>query len=81
MAAQFSEFIRGTLRAVESEGLCLDMLGKNNLMLLTHENAMQLLIVDHGIFELDTLARDMPEKFKLVENDVRRLKMLAQRMA
>ncbi len=37
LAAQFSEFIRGTLRAVESEGLCLDMLGKNNLMLLTHE--------------------------------------------
>ena len=78
---QFMDFVRGTLHAIESEGLCLDMLGKNNLMLLTRENSMQLLIVDYGIFNLDTLAREMPERLKLVDNDIQRLKMLAQRLA
>ena len=78
---QFMDFFRGTLHAIESEGLCLDMLGKNNLMLLTREDARQLLIVDYGIFNLDTLARDMPEKLKLVDKDIQRLKILAQRIA
>ena len=78
---QFMCFIRGTLHGIKSEGLCLDMLGKNNLMLLTRKNVMQLLIVDYGIFNLDTLARDMPEKFKLVDRDIQRLKMLAQHIA
>lgn len=77
---EFMEFIRGTLQAVESEGLCLDMLGRKNLMLLTRDKVKQLVIVDLGVFNLDTLARDMPEKLKLVQDDVQRLKMLGQRI-
>jgi hypothetical protein len=80
LGVQFKDFVWATVNSIRSEGLCFDMLGKNNLMLLTHEDGRQLVIVDYGIFNLDTLARHTPEKLKLVDKDIKRLKALAKRM-
>ncbi|MEH6588772.1 MAG: hypothetical protein V7746_00870 [Halioglobus sp.] len=81
LGEQLEDFIHATVNAVESEGLCLDFLGANNLMLLSYENRRKLLLLDHGIFDLGVLEKEQPEKLVRIKNDIKRLKGLAERIA
>ncbi|MCI0399037.1 MAG: hypothetical protein L0332_34425 [Chloroflexi bacterium] len=60
LRAQFLFFTERTLDIYQQHGLCVDFLGRENLMLVNDGGRWQLLVVDNGIFNLESLRRSAP---------------------
>jgi hypothetical protein len=62
LADRILYFIERTLHIYNQHNLCIDFLGRENLMLVEENGRHKLLIIDNGIFNLNALylnARDV----------------------
>jgi hypothetical protein len=73
---QFIFFAEQTLRSYESQRMCFDFIGKENLLLVKAEDHLKLVIIDIGIFELDKI--ESPAKLSQIETHVTRLRNLKE---
>jgi len=73
---QFEVFARRTLDLYRGEGLCVDLLGYANLMLVEREGRRNMCLVDYRIFEVDRLRKDTPAVFERLETYLSRLETL-----
>jgi hypothetical protein len=48
---QFRLFVERTLRAVTAERACVDIVGRNNLVITTHGGERRLVLLDYGILD------------------------------
>jgi hypothetical protein len=60
LRAEFRRFTDHTLRAAESEGACVDLVGRNNLVLTRAEGRLRLLLLDHGVYDFERKAIRAP---------------------
>jgi hypothetical protein len=81
LAEQFVFFVRETWRVYIARGLCLDFVGRDNLMLVNQAGRRSLLIIDNGIFEIETLRQRAPQTLAEIESRLRRLLRLLQQLA
>lgn len=76
---QFLYFAEKTVSIFHSEeGLCLDLLGTNNVVLVNNGDGFRLVILDNGIFELEKIKRQSPTQFYQLEERISRLESLLQ---
>ena len=73
---QFIFFARQTIYQWSERKICYDLLGRENVMLVDEAGSYRLLIVDVGVFKLDSVARKYPEKIFQIEERVNRLAAL-----
>jgi hypothetical protein len=76
LAEQFRGFARATLEQWRSSERCLDLVGRENLMLLEGDGRPRLAIADCGLFELPALRRDAPERLAALGERIGRLESL-----
>jgi hypothetical protein len=80
LAEQFVFFVRRTLSVYTDQGLCLDFVGRDNLMLVRNDNGWRLLIIDNGIFEPAVLRQKTPATVAQLESRLERLRHLCQQL-
>jgi hypothetical protein len=80
LAEQFRGFAEVTLELWRRGGRCLDLVGRENLMLLDHRGGLRLAIVDCGLFELPALRREAPARYAARAERVGRLEALLARV-
>jgi hypothetical protein len=80
LAEQFRGLARATLECFAKGGRCLDLVGRENLMLVESEGRARLAIVDCGVFELAAVRRDAPERYAALGERIRRLESLLARL-
>lgn len=73
---QFLFFAQQTLRQWNEQKMCLDLLGRENLMLINDEGGYRLCIVDVGLFNLNVIVDLFPEKLIKIEHRMERLASL-----
>jgi hypothetical protein len=76
LRAQFGLFAERTIAAFGEGGECLDLLGRDNLMLVTEGRKRRLAVADFGFFDLAALACDAPDKLRRMGEVVDRLAAL-----
>lgn len=69
LRAELSFFAEQT-RAMMQEGICFDFLGKHNLMLIQTGTSWSLQIIDYGLFDLNSLMLEEPEKVTRLEEKI-----------
>jgi hypothetical protein len=63
MCAQFRFFAAQTLDIYKHHNLCVDFLGRENLMLVNNDGHHELKVVDNGIFDLNMLRHSAPDVY------------------
>ncbi len=76
LAEQFQGFARVTLELWRKGGRCLDLVGRENLMLRAERDGQRLAIVDCGLFELPALRREAPARYAALAERMGRLEAL-----
>ncbi len=76
LAEQFRAFATITLELWEKGERCLDLVGRENLMLLGSPGRQRLAIVDCGLFELPAERRRAPARYAALGERIRRLDAL-----
>jgi hypothetical protein len=76
LADRFNFFVDQTLYAYNNHNLCIDFLGRENLMLVQKDGRHQLLVVDNGIFQMDTLRTSRPVVYGQIEARLEQLRFL-----
>jgi len=80
LAEQFRGFARVTLECWRRGRRCLDLVGRENLMLLEFEGRARLAIVDCGVFELAAVRREAPDRYAALAERIGRLEALLGRL-
>jgi hypothetical protein len=80
LSQQFRGFARVTLECWRKGDRCLDLVGRENLMLLEVEGRERLAIVDCGIFELAAVRREAPDRYAALGERIGRLEALLGRL-
>lgn len=70
---QFLFFAHKTLEIYTQQGLCLDFIGRENLMMVKNGSEYQLFIIDYGIFNLEKIRASSPELFSQITAYLNRL--------
>jgi hypothetical protein len=78
---QFVFFAERTISIYFEYGLCIDFLGKNNIMLVNNKDGLRLIIADHGFVDLAASKRLRPEIFSQLEEHICRMKFILQRLS
>lgn len=73
LAENFLFFAEQTLQIYKRHKLCVDFLGRENLMLVAQNNQHKLLVVDNGIFDLKRLKLNTPSLLSRIEIRLERL--------
>lgn len=73
---QFLFFAKQTLCQWEEGKMCLDFLGRQNVMVVNQGGKHRLVLPDLGIFEFEALAKKHPKKISQLEKRVHRLARL-----
>lgn len=73
---QFCAFAECTLRVVEQEGRCVDLLGPGNLVLIDDDGVYRLCLLDFGIFDLAKQQRDAPRVAVRITELMQRIRSL-----
>jgi hypothetical protein len=81
LAEQFCFFTEQTLCVYTKHDLCVDFLGRENLMLVEKDGRHQLLVVDNGIFHMSALQDNVPEVYGQVKTRLERLQYLQRALA
>jgi hypothetical protein len=76
LTEQFRVFARVTLECWRRGERCLDLVGRENLMLVEAEGRTRLAIVDCGLFELAAVRREAPARYAALVGRVGRLESL-----
>ena len=80
LAVQFRGFARRTLDAYSKEGRCLDLVGRENLMLVENDGRPRLAIADCGVLEVARLEIRAPERAEALAQRIARLDSLLDRL-
>jgi hypothetical protein len=80
LAECFRGFAVATLELWRKGARCLDLVGRENLMLVDGRSGPRLAIVDCGLFELPALRRDAPARYAALTERVGRLEALLTRL-
>jgi len=80
LARAFRAFADRTLALFAQRERCLDLVGRENLMLVEHGQRTRLAIADFGVFELPALRAEAPERFATLAERVDRLAALRSRV-
>ena len=80
LALQFRGFAVRTLEAYAKEGRCLDLVGRENLMLIDAEDGPRLAIADFGVLEVARLEMEAPERADALAQRIARLDALLGRL-
>lgn len=78
---QFIFFAKRTLEVYAKQGLCMDFIGRDNLLLIGQkENAYQLnlMALDYGIFDVTIMKQKSPKLLAAIEAHIARLDYLLQ---
>ena len=73
---QIRFFAKQTLYCHEKLNLCLDFLGRENVMVLKSKDTFTLHIIDNGYFALEAFHREKPEMLDQIEEYILKLKRL-----
>jgi hypothetical protein len=77
---QFIFFAERTISVYSKRELFLDLIGRNNVMLVNNEDNWSIVIIDNGVFDLvDTEVR-MPDRHFQIEEYISRIKFLLTRV-
>jgi thymidylate kinase len=76
LRSQFHAFAAGTLRALEQEGRCVDLLGPGNLALIGSAGEHRLCLLDFGIFDLAQQNRKAPQLAARIRELAERIRSL-----
>jgi hypothetical protein len=80
LAQQFQGFATATLELWTKGERCLDLVGRENLMLLESRGRRRLAIVDCGLFELPAERRRAPARYAALGQRIGRLQALLARL-
>ncbi len=80
LSQQFHAFALVTLECWRKGERCLDLVGRENVMLLEVEGRARLVIVDCGIFELAAMRREAPVRYAALGERIGRLEALVGRL-
>ena len=80
LAEQFRGFARATLGCWRRGRRCLDLVGRQNLMLVESEGLFRFAIVDCGLFELVAVRREAPARYAALGERIGRLETLLARL-
>ena len=76
VSEQFRGFAAATLECWRKGERCLDLLGRENLMLLQERGRPRLAVADCGLFELPFVRRQQPARYAALGERIRRLEAL-----
>jgi hypothetical protein len=76
LAEQFLFFAEQTLDVFDKQKLCVDFLGRENVMLVEQDGRHQLLVVDNGIFDMEAIKKSSPTVSAWIEIRLERLSYL-----
>jgi hypothetical protein len=77
---QLLDFSRRLFAVVEEKGLCFDLVGRENLMLIKTLNGIQLKIVDNGIFDLNKIREQSPVLHARILSHLEQLRAIQERL-
>ena len=80
LAREFRAFADCTLALFAQGERCLDLVGRENLMLIEEGGRVRLAIADFGVFELPGLRRDAPTRWAALGERIDRLDALRRRL-
>ena len=80
LRTQFLFFAEQTLNVYKHYGLCVDFLGRENLMLVKNNGRHQLKVVDNGIFNLDLLRGSTPVVYGRLTSRLERVRGLQREL-
>lgn len=80
LRSQLRAFAAGTRRAWDEEGRFLDMIGRDNVMLVQTDSGPQLRVADFGIWDLEQQRRYAPHRYLRAEQARDRLERIADRV-
>lgn len=81
LAEQFCFFVEQTLLVYTKHDLCVDFLGRENLMLVEKDGRHQLFVVDNGIFQMSILESSVPAVYGRIKARLERLQYLQRELA
>ena len=81
LSLQFQGFACATLESWEKEERCLDLVGRENLMLLGAPGRPRLAIADCGLFELPAVRRESPARYEALRERIGRVEALLADLA
>lgn len=76
LQAQFCNFVRRTLAIVQEQALCVDFVGRDNLLLVATRDGMRLQLIDFGVFNLHRLQMNSPALYSEAGERLARLARL-----
>lgn len=81
LVGSFLFFAEQTFKIQQQHNLCVDFLGRENLMLVEQNGRYKLLVVDNGIFNLATVQHNAPEIWNRIEIRLERIRNLHRLLA
>jgi hypothetical protein len=76
LKAQWIDFSTRFLKSMEETDTCFDIVGRENLMLLEHDNRLCFKIVDNGLFDLAAIQAKSPAIYGRYQAHVEQLKQI-----
>lgn len=76
LRAQFRLFVERTLTVFETEDLCLDLVGKDNLLVVVRDGQPRLKVIDHGVIDLREQRREAPWRAEAATERIMSLRRL-----
>jgi hypothetical protein len=77
---QFVAFARATLRAAECEKACVDLIGRDNLIIQEDGSGARLVLLDAGIYDFSRKAVRAPEALARLHSRLDQLRHIAERI-
>lgn len=78
LSQQIQFFAKQTLYCYQKLNVCLDFLGRENVMVLKNQGTFSLHIIDTGYFAMEAFRREKPEKQAQFEEYILKLKRLLE---
>ena len=76
LQAQFCNFVRRTLSVVDEQSMCVDFVGRDNLLLVATRDGIRLQLIDFGVFNLHRLQMNSPALYSEAGERIARLSRL-----
>ncbi|HEU5173888.1 MAG TPA: hypothetical protein VFT96_03965 [Gemmatimonadaceae bacterium] len=76
LQAQFCNFVTRTLSIVREQSMCVDFVGRDNLLLVATRDGMRLQLIDFGVFHLHQLQMNSPALYSEAGDRLARLARL-----
>jgi hypothetical protein len=73
---QFAFFAAQTLAVHSQDRLCIDLLGRDNVVLANSGKGLRFALLDNGIFDLEFMKRKKPHIYRKLEEHVSRIRFL-----